>query len=344
MDTQPSHSIPRTEKKNKNYYWNAHQDDYFIDLMVNEVSRGRKTGGVFHKDAWNAMTKAMKAKYGEDFDKDRLRNRLKTIKGQYSNVKQLLQQSGFWWNEETKMVTGDEAVWDDFIQEHAWAAKYRKTAVRKYGDMAICFGDPVVDGSFSQTGHDAPLKENTPLGDATPNDLTGGMSPADFGSPIFDLVEKVSQASSSGGNARASSTACKKRRRSSSLVVPRMIQAGLTQQFWQASALHQCMLGRRHRLCIDTSWEECYQYVDKFKGVSCCPFCTPQESEASENFKKNMEQHQSVISITDRHRPIKGNVLDASQYEFMTGRGDVKASEHTSLASTGVNLTGLGPA
>ncbi|ERN20193.1 hypothetical protein AMTR_s00066p00116650 [Amborella trichopoda] len=96
---------------------------------------GRKTGGSFHKNAWNNMTKAVKAKYVVDFDRDRLKNRLKTLKGQYSNETQLQM------------------------------------------------------GSFSRTGPNAPVKENTPLGDTTPHDVTGGMSPADIGSPIFDPVE-----------------------------------------------------------------------------------------------------------------------------------------------------------
>ncbi|KAL4183212.1 hypothetical protein AMTRI_Chr11g97100 [Amborella trichopoda] len=63
----------------------------------------RSKGG-FTKEAWSDVEKAMKEKYGEEFDKDRLRNRLTTLKEKYSNVKDLL-------------IFGSrfEAVWDDFI-------------------------------------------------------------------------------------------------------------------------------------------------------------------------------------------------------------------------------------
>ncbi|ERN18167.1 hypothetical protein AMTR_s00054p00158190 [Amborella trichopoda] len=75
----------------------------------------RSKGG-FTKEAWSDVEKAMKEKYGEEFDKDRLRNRLTTLKEKYSNVKDLLIfGSRFGWNDAAKMVTIEEAVWDDFI-------------------------------------------------------------------------------------------------------------------------------------------------------------------------------------------------------------------------------------
>ncbi|KAL4178683.1 hypothetical protein AMTRI_Chr13g83490 [Amborella trichopoda] len=61
------------------------------------------------------MERAMNDKYGEEFDKERPGNSLKTLKEKYNNVKELLSGSGFGWNDATTVVTAEETVWDDFI-------------------------------------------------------------------------------------------------------------------------------------------------------------------------------------------------------------------------------------
>lgn len=58
----------------------------------------------------------MKAHFGPKFKKDKLKNRRKTYRRWYNNVKQMLNLSGFGWNEETRMVTAETAVWEDYIR------------------------------------------------------------------------------------------------------------------------------------------------------------------------------------------------------------------------------------
>ena len=57
----------------------------------------------------------MMEKFGDDYDKGKIRNRLRTLKTCYKHIKTLIGLSGFGWDEERKKVTAEAGVWDDYI-------------------------------------------------------------------------------------------------------------------------------------------------------------------------------------------------------------------------------------
>ena len=57
----------------------------------------------------------MKEKYGREYVKDKIRNRLRTLKHHYNHIKTLMGLSGFGWDDVTKKVTASDQVWDDYI-------------------------------------------------------------------------------------------------------------------------------------------------------------------------------------------------------------------------------------
>ena len=95
------------------------QDQYFIDLLLDHVRRGNKTGHVFSKQAWAEMIAQFNTKFGFKYDTDVLKNRFKRFRKQYNEIKMLVEQSGFKWDETRHMVTADDNVWAEFIKVHS---------------------------------------------------------------------------------------------------------------------------------------------------------------------------------------------------------------------------------
>ena len=89
--------------------WTPSQDQYFIDLL-DHVCRGNKTGHVFSKQAWAEMIAQFNTKFGFKYDIDVLKSRFKRFRKQYNEIKMLVEQSGFKWDETRQMVTADDNV------------------------------------------------------------------------------------------------------------------------------------------------------------------------------------------------------------------------------------------
>ena len=66
-------------------------DRYLIELLQYQVQIGHK----FVSEAWIEMVRLFNAKFGCCHDKDGLRNRYKHLRGQYNDIKVLLDQGGF---------------------------------------------------------------------------------------------------------------------------------------------------------------------------------------------------------------------------------------------------------
>jgi hypothetical protein len=91
-------------------------DRYLIELLQDQVLRGNKIGHGFVAEAWIAMVRLFNAKFGSHYDKDALRNRYKHLRRQYNDIKVLLDQSGFSWDETGEMVTAEDYVWDSYTK------------------------------------------------------------------------------------------------------------------------------------------------------------------------------------------------------------------------------------
>lgn len=113
---------PRTE-------WNAEMDQYFIELLLDQIGRGNKIDNTFSKQAWTNMLDLFNARFGSQHGKRVLRHRYKKLWKYYSDATNLLRQDGFSWDEAQQMITADDAVWDAYIK------------VQGHENLIICFVD-----------------------------------------------------------------------------------------------------------------------------------------------------------------------------------------------------------
>ena len=110
-------SFPSTNNERSRTEWNADMDQYFIELMLDQVGRGNKVVNTFDKQAWTDMLALFNAKFGPQHGKRVLRHtRYKKLWKYYSDVTVILKQNGFSWDETQLMVTADNDVSDAYIK------------------------------------------------------------------------------------------------------------------------------------------------------------------------------------------------------------------------------------
>ncbi|XP_060668770.1 L10-interacting MYB domain-containing protein isoform X2 [Ziziphus jujuba] len=149
--------------------WTPPQDNYFVDLLVEQVRKGSKTGHGFRKQAWTEMIVSFNSKFGFKYDTDVLKNRYKRLRKQYNDMKILIDRGEFKWDESQKMITADDDVWDDYIKANPEMQPYTRRVVPYYNDLCTICGHAVADGRYSLSCFDLDFEsEVKEIEDETP--------------------------------------------------------------------------------------------------------------------------------------------------------------------------------
>ncbi|CAL5188322.1 unnamed protein product [Lathyrus oleraceus] len=90
--------------------WHDFVTKTFIDIMVDGVTKGNMTSGVFHNRTWTSMTTRLSCTTNRSFKIRQLKAKMYRLQVMYREFFSLLQNTGFWWNAETNTVTASEEV------------------------------------------------------------------------------------------------------------------------------------------------------------------------------------------------------------------------------------------
>ncbi|XP_065852437.1 uncharacterized protein [Euphorbia lathyris] len=140
--------------------WTPIMERCFIDLMLVQMHRGNRMGHTFNKQAWTDMLTLFNAKFGTKYDRDILKSHYTNLWKQYNDVKNLLEQNGFSWDDARKMVIADDAIWDAFIKAHPDAQCYKRKSLMNFNDLCLIYAYTAADGRYSRSSHDVDLDDD----------------------------------------------------------------------------------------------------------------------------------------------------------------------------------------
>ncbi|KAI3472998.1 hypothetical protein Pfo_030081 [Paulownia fortunei] len=140
-------------------YWTPTMERYFVNLMLEHIHRGNRIGHTFNKQAWTDMLAVFNAKFGSQYDKDVLKGRYTNLWKLFNDIKNILGQNGFSWDETRQMVVADDYVWDAYIKIHPEARPYRTKSVLNFDDLCLIYGYTVADGRYSRSSHDVDVED-----------------------------------------------------------------------------------------------------------------------------------------------------------------------------------------
>ncbi|XP_054819374.1 uncharacterized protein LOC129318557 isoform X2 [Prosopis cineraria] len=127
----------------RDIWWTSEMDAYLSAILVEQIKLGNKCKieNKLMPAAYEAAALAMNERFDLDLTKDQIKNRLKTWTKQYEILKELLDQSGFEWDEKRKMVNAADSAWNDYIKINPDAQILKGRAIKNYNELSIIIGD-----------------------------------------------------------------------------------------------------------------------------------------------------------------------------------------------------------
>ncbi|CAI9778727.1 unnamed protein product [Fraxinus pennsylvanica] len=135
--------------------WSDKMDGFMITSLVEQVLAGHKRSdnGFTSFQVSKAIDRVLNGCGVMVSDKN-VRARLKTLKKEHAEVRQLLNMSGFGLDPETGRIVADVVAWDEFIKGKPKFGKWRTKLCPRYDEMETIFGNDAATGERAVSGFD----------------------------------------------------------------------------------------------------------------------------------------------------------------------------------------------
>ncbi|CAN6457435.1 unnamed protein product [Victoria cruziana] len=146
--------------------WSDQQLDYLIGCMLEQARiPGMKSGGALKGKAMRAVEKKMMKKFGEEYNLEKIKNKLKRAKPNMHVCKEMLKTDGFAWNDKKKQIEVDDSVWKSYVQKYPSRRPYRNADKWKYyKEFSEIYEDTTAVDEHGEHGatvaHDTPCDSN----------------------------------------------------------------------------------------------------------------------------------------------------------------------------------------
>ncbi|KAG4982484.1 L10-interacting MYB domain-containing protein [Glycine soja] len=142
--------------------WSPMMDQFFVELMVDQVCKGNKIGTTFRRKAWVDMTESFNKRFLCHYGRIVLRNRFNVLRRHYCSINVLLGKEGFIWDKTQHKVVADEQVHHNF-------RLYKIKSMPFYSGMCIVCRNDVTAGCKSNLENESSGGNNSVPDTQLPN-------------------------------------------------------------------------------------------------------------------------------------------------------------------------------
>mmetsp|Transcript_13574 Transcript_13574/g.12296 ORF Transcript_13574/g.12296 Transcript_13574/m.12296 type:complete len:339 (-) Transcript_13574:147-1163(-) len=128
--------------------WNDEERNNLVLAMSNEVSSSDKFEGL-NKANWSNITKDFNEKTNLNYTKTQLQSQATYLKKKYQTFKALKENSGFGWDDNRKVPTAPDNVWNSYIESHKNAKEFRYKSFPFYDDLDKIYTGSIATGKYA---------------------------------------------------------------------------------------------------------------------------------------------------------------------------------------------------
>ncbi|KAJ4772191.1 Myb/SANT-like DNA-binding domain protein [Rhynchospora pubera] len=133
------------------FTWSKTMDTFLLEVLREQQLKGLKDDRNFQGEAYRIAIKAINAKFNIKITKEKIMNRLKTMKDNMNLGVAALKKSGLTWNNSTKKVQAAPKVWDDLIKANPRMRKIRDKEILNFELLCDIFEKERAHGEPAST-------------------------------------------------------------------------------------------------------------------------------------------------------------------------------------------------
>ncbi|KAI4983039.1 hypothetical protein ZWY2020_023531 [Hordeum vulgare] len=148
-------------KANSRAKWSHQMKLYLTRLLKDHDVPGFWTHNAWSKDAWNNILHQLNQKFDQSFTLNQVKQKEQDLKKDYRTVKELLDESGFGWDKDRKMVDAPDSVWASFTarRNNKDALQWKERSFPFFEELA-----PLYEGGTRQgMDHYTSMRKHAPV-------------------------------------------------------------------------------------------------------------------------------------------------------------------------------------
>ena len=129
--------------------WTDAMRSTLISAIMKQKRAGKGSDNGFKKDTWSEIISKFNEAHDSNYDKSQLNTQHNSMKSKYIVFKQLIEKSGFGWDESCGAPTAAPHVWDEYIASHPEAKQFREKRLALFQETRLIFQDSVANGEYA---------------------------------------------------------------------------------------------------------------------------------------------------------------------------------------------------
>ncbi|OWM89461.1 uncharacterized protein LOC116199351 [Punica granatum] len=140
--------------------WTEALENAFITILLEKFTRTHTT--YWKARDWEQMNKELEEQFpGTILDANKLRQKLRRLRIQYTQFTELIGHTGVGWDETTNTVKANADVWDKFIKKNSSFKTFQNKGCKHYTSLKELFRSKTATGALRISSTDPPKSPET---------------------------------------------------------------------------------------------------------------------------------------------------------------------------------------